>query len=372
MNPFLLNTYLSPEYFCDREVEIKTLIDNIQNQSDTAFFAQRRIGKTALIQQLFYFLRKKKTNCLYLDIYATQNLQEFTNQLANCIYSVFPPNKSIGKKFLEAIKLLRPVISFNDGTGSPQLSLDITQAKQFEKTIAQLLHFLDSQQVKTIIAFDEFQQILNYPEKNIEALLRTIIHELKNINFIFCGSNQKMMHTIFNSAKRPFYASTKNINLQKINPIIYGEFISSHFEKNKFFINNEVLDLILELTCNHTYYTQRFCHELYAEDQKDLTRESVQHTFNKILLENEGVYYQYRNLLTPSQWKLLKAIAVEEQTEHPFAQKFISTHKLGTPANVKRSIDSLLEKEMIYYQTAVEKPYYEVYDKFLMRWLQRK
>ncbi|MEY3198778.1 MAG: hypothetical protein RJA13_736, partial [Bacteroidota bacterium] len=30
----------------------------------------------------------------------------------------------------------------------------------------------------------------------------------------------------------------------------------------------------------------------------------------------------------------------------------------------------LLNKEMIFYNSSVEKPYYEVYDKFLMRWLQ--
>ena len=100
-------------------------------------------------------------------------------------------------------------------TGGPELSLDITQTKQFEKTIAQLLNFLDAQNVKVVIAIDEFQQILYYPEKNVEALLRTTIQRLKNINFIFCGSNQKMIHHIFNNSKRPFYASTKNIHLQK-------------------------------------------------------------------------------------------------------------------------------------------------------------
>jgi len=60
MNPFLINTYHSPDYFCDREEETKMLMDNILNQSNTAFFAQRRIGKTALIQHVFYHLKKKK------------------------------------------------------------------------------------------------------------------------------------------------------------------------------------------------------------------------------------------------------------------------------------------------------------------------
>jgi len=89
-----------------------------------------------------------------------------------------------------------------------------------------------------------------------------------------------------------------------------------------------------------------------------------------ILKVSEPVFYQYRNLLTDAQWKLLKAIAKAEKLEHPTAKDFIQEHKLGTPSLVTRSLQSLLNKEMIFYNSSVEKPYYEVYDKFLMRWLQ--
>ena len=34
MNPFLINNYLEPEYFCDRQTETKTLIDNLANNSN--------------------------------------------------------------------------------------------------------------------------------------------------------------------------------------------------------------------------------------------------------------------------------------------------------------------------------------------------
>ncbi|MCE9539009.1 MAG: ATP-binding protein [Bacteroidetes bacterium] len=372
MNPFLINNYLSPDYFCDRESETKTLLDNIHNQSNTVFFAQRRVGKTALIQHVFYLLKKKEITSIYIDIYATQNLKDFTNQLANSIYNIFPENKSMSKRFWEAIKLLRPIISVDEISGTPQLSLDITQNKQFEKTIPQLLHFLDVQNIKTVIAIDEFQQILNYPEKNVEALLRTSIQQLKNVHFVFCGSNQKMMHHIFNSAKRPFYASTKNITLQKIDSTIYAHFIKEQFEKHKFKINTNDIELILELSDSHTYYTQRLCHEIFANGIKTITADSILQTINHILLDNEGVYFQYRNLITPAQWNLLKAIAIEHKIEQPYAQKFMYKHNLGTSANVKRGIEALVEKEMIYYNTGVAKPYYEVYDKFLMRWLQYK
>jgi hypothetical protein len=372
MNPFLIQNYHSPEYFCDRETETATLLRNIHNRSNTAFFAQRRLGKTALIQHVFYLLTKKKTACIYLDIYATQNLKDLSNQLANCIYNTFPENKSIGLRFWEAIKLLRPVVSIDDLSGAPELSLDITQPRQFEKSIPQLLQFLDAQKIPVVIAIDEFQQILNYPEKNVEAILRSTIQQLKNVSFVFCGSDQKMMHHLFNSASKPFYGSTKNIHLQKIQYDKYSLFIKQKFDEGKMKIDMVAIDSILQLTCQHTYFTQRLCHELYSEGHKTIKLQQVSFTLHRILTESEGTFYQYRNLITGAQWNLLKAIAKEEPLLKPYAQKFIYKYQLGTSANVKRSLDALLTKEMVYYNTNAPEPNYEVYDKFLMRWLQKK
>jgi uncharacterized protein len=371
MNPFLINNYIEPRFFCDRGKETKTLLSNISNGGNTAFFAQRRLGKTALIQHTFHLLGKKKTECIYLDIYATQNLGEFTNQLAGSIYKVFPENKGIGKKFLEAIRLLRPVITFDENTGGPELTLDITKPRQFEKTIPQLFQFLDAQNRKVVVAIDEFQQILEYPENNVEALLRTVIQQLRHVNFIFCGSNQRMMHQIFHSSKRPFYASTMNINLGKIPHSYYTTFIQRHFEQNRIKISPSCIELLLEITMGHTYYTQRLCHDVFATAKNNVTEDLVHQTFNRLLKDNEGVYFQYRNLLTSGQWQVLRAIASEEKVTQPYSSKFINTHELGTPATVKRALEALIEKEMIFHQGAIENPYFELNDKFLMRWLQR-
>jgi len=49
---------------------------------------------------------------------------------------------------------------------------------------------------------------------------------------------------------------------------------------------------------------------------------------------------------------------------------FIAKYNLGSPSIVKKGMDALVKKEMILHNTGVETPYYEVYDKFLMRWLQ--
>lgn len=370
INPFLLTGYPGANYFCDREAETNLLLKNIRQNDHTAFFALRRMGKTALIQHVFDRLSKQKSiQCIYLDIYATQDLKGLTNQLANSIYSAFPQKTGIAKKFWELVKLFRPVVSIDPMSGSPELSLDIHEPKQLEKTIPQLLSFLSQQPIKTVVAIDEFQQILTYPEKNVEAILRTALQQLKNVTMIFCGSNQAMMQEIFNNAKRPFYASCKTINLQPIEPSIYTEFIDRIFKEYKRRINIDAIEDILNYTLGHTYYTQVFCNEVFQTAIKNIELAHLNEIKQKILLEREGVFYQYRNLLTPTQWNLLKAIAKEIKLYQPFNKNFIGKYNLGSSAIVKRSLEALLEKEMVYRDIAIAEPYYTVHDKFLLRWL---
>jgi predicted nuclease of restriction endonuclease-like RecB superfamily len=115
----------------------------------------------------------------------------------------------------------------------------------------------------------------------VEALLRKVMQTLKNTCFVFCGSNQRMMRELFNSAKRPFYGSTRNINLQKIDASIYASFIKKHFSKHKFKIADSNIELILELSDFHTYYTQRLCSELFAANIKHIKTEHIYQTLKK-------------------------------------------------------------------------------------------
>ncbi len=372
-NPFLVAGYRDAAHFCDREEETAILKKNIQNNINTTLFAIRRIGKTGLIHHVFNtYSKSTRVACIYVDILSSSNLKEFTNQLATVIYNRFPENKGIGKKIIQGIKSLRPLISFDSLSGTPELSFELTEAKRYETTIHQLFSFLDQQNIKIVFAIDEFQQILEYPEKNTEALLRTHIQSLKNTNFIFCGSNQKMMHEIFNSAKRPFFASCINVHLDFIDKSKYAAFIKEIFTANKRKITPASIEFILDFTCCHTFYTQFFCNYLFSAGIRQIELNDVQNVALEILKLNENTFYQYRNLLTTAQWQLLQAISKEEKLYKAHSRSFISKYKLGTSSMVSRSIEALLEKEMVFYNTSVNIPYYQTYDKFLMRWMQHK
>lgn len=369
LSPFLISGYISKEYFCDRESEFEILKENTLNGVNTTLISPRRLGKTGLIFHFFDSLKQEKdVETIYIDIYSSLNLDDFIRLLAEAILEKFPEKTSFGKKFLTLIKSFRPRLTFDSISGSPQIEFNFQSQNDKEFTLKQLLLFLDKQETKIIIAIDEFQQIVNYPEKNIEAILRTYIQQLKNTCFIFSGSQAHILSEIFLNSKRPFFSSTQFINLDKIEMSKYKEFIQFHFSQGDRVISEECIDYILDWTKGYTFYTQSLCNKVYRHKKIDLDKIKLECI--ELVKEKEPSFFQYRNLLTPNQWKFLIALAKEEEVVQIYSNDFLNKYNLGNPSSAKRIVNSLLEREMILERNNKEGNLYTIYDIFLMRWLQ--
>lgn len=371
LSPFPVTGYSGPEYFCDRAKETEKIIGALQGKRNLTLFSLRRIGKTGLIQHVFNRLSKKKNMItIYVDLLHSQSLGDFINELSTAIIQAVPERSSFGKGFLKLIKSLRPVITYDQLTGQPQVSIEISNAREKENTLHTLIGFLNSRIENIVIALDEFQQISNYPETNTEAFLRGEIQKLKNTSFIFSGSQQHLLISMFTEAKRPFFASTQILKLEKIDPDVYAGFIMKKFARINNVSKSDIYK-ILDWTKCHTFYTQFVCNRLYLI-VKEKGKVDINALFYEILKESEPVFFHYRDLLTAAQWQLLLAVAKKGRLYKPLAKDFIEKNKLGIPASVRRSLEALLSKEMVYKEvdTAGES-FYEVYDVFLSRWLER-
>ena len=373
-NPFVIRSYKSKKLFCDREQELAGLLKNCKNDVDTTIISLRRMGKTGLIYRLFDEIKSKRLDIspIYVDIYASRSLSDFIKLMSEAILRIFPERSSFGKKFMEFMKALRPLITFEPITGEPQIQITYQSVQEKEHTLKGLLDFLDKQGKRILVAIDEFQQIREYPEPNMEELLRTYIQPLKNVNFVFCGSKKHMMADIFINAKKPFYSSTKFIALDRISEESYFKFIKHNFVSNGKKITPDAIKFILEWTRRHTFYTQSLCNTIYSEQNNDITVESVKKACLQTLQTNESIYLQYRQLLTENQWNFLIAVAKEQQVRQITSKKFISDYGIGTPASAKRIHKALCDKELLVENTTKEGVSYSVYDVFFSRWLERE
>lgn len=369
-NPFLIAGYHSPEYFCDRERETELMMNALENERNVTLIAPRRMGKTGLIKNVFYELKKQKTDIstFYLDIYSTQNLTDFVQLLASTVIGELD---SISQKTLNRIgvflKSCRPTLSFDEITGQPQIGIDMVPNKE-EATLKEIFEYLQASDRKCYIAIDEFQQIGEYPEKGVEALLRSYIQFLPNIHFIFAGSKQHVMQEMFLSAKRPFYQSTQIISIERIEEKKYYHFAAAFFAKQGRTLDKETFTTLYNEFEGHTWYIQAILNRLYGYNKKELNVKLVNQAIEEIISES---VYPYQTLLaaySSGAIKLLKAIAKEKVATAVNSGNFITKYKLKAASSVNVALKTLINKELVY--KAAEG--YTIYDRFMAIWLRRQ
>lgn len=373
-NPFIFRAYKSKELFCDREKELEKLLENSLSGADTTLISQRRIGKTSLIYRLFDEIKRQKLPIIpiYVDIFATRSLEDFVKTLSEAIVTAVSEKSSLGKRFSKFIKSLRPIISYDPLTAAPQVQLTLQSGEDRTQTLRGLLTFLDSQDEKILLAIDEFQQIREYPEGNVEALLRTIVQTLNNVTFLYCGSKRHMMLDIFGKESNPFYRSTEFLTLHKLDTEVYADFIKGLFSARGKELELDALDLILSWTRGHTYFTQRLCHTVFNMAKRRVDVELVKEAAAQILQADAFVFGQYQQLLTAGQWNFLIAVAKEGAVSQVSSRQFLRRYHLGNPSSVQRSVQSLIEKNFIDDTVVDGDTVYSLNDVFLSRWLETK
>ena len=370
INPFITFGYESAEYFCDRKEETLQMITQLVNGNHIALISPRRMGKTGLIQHCFAQPEMSGDYYTFLiDIYATKNLQDFVYQLGNHIIKRL---KNRGQaaidRFLQIVTSLRTGISF-DGQGNPSWNIGIGDIKSATFTLDEIFSYLQSADRPCIVAIDEFQAISNYPEDNIEALLRTHVQRCRNATFIFSGSQQHMMSEMFSSPARPFYQSVSMMFLKPVKLERYEEFAKRFFNQFGKDIDDGVVKEIYDCFDGTTWYLQKMLNQLFSMTPSGgkATLEDVEKAEQEIILQNEEAYKDTLYQLTIRQRDILLAVGKERKATHITSGAFVKKHHLTSASSVQKSIAILITKQLLTHHQGT----YEVYDKFFGKWLSK-
>lgn len=370
-NPFIISGYVAPQYFCDREVETSTLTKFIENGNNVALISTRRLGKTGLIKNYFEqeFI-KEKYNTFFIDIYSTKTLREFVYALSKEILKVLKP---LGKKAIEqfwnSVKSLQAGINF-DPFGNPTFGLQLGDIRYSETTLDEIFAYLESSSKPCIVAIDEFQQITNYPESNVEAILRTHIQQCKNSYFIFAGSQRHIMGNMFTSPSRPFYQSVSMIHLEPIDIDKYVEFAKLQFNNYGKDIDEQVIINCYNKFDGITWYIQKMLNTLFFMTEKGETCNTsiIDSALQNILESMDYVYSEMLFRLSDKQKELLLAINNDNVATNITSSDFIKGHNLVSPSSVQSAIKILLEKDFVTFEQGT----YRLYDRFLNIWLKER
>lgn len=369
VNPFICQGYESPEYFCDRIEETKIMTSTLYNGRNITLISPRRLGKTGLIWNTFHHIKSENKDaiCIYIDIFPTKSQSEFVRILGTAVLNeTLSKSKMLGKKMLEMLGSLRPVLGVDALTGMPNVTLNVDPT-QSEMTIRNIFTYLNKIQREVFIAIDEFQQINEYPESGTEAMLRSYIQFSHNIHFVFSGSKKHLMSEMFTSPQRPFYQSTDILNLAPLNEETYYQFANNFFETNKGGLDREVFRELYDTYDGYTWYVQSVLNRLYEKFRTVSSSTQLRETILNVVESKKPQYESLVMFLTDNQFSLLRAVAKERVAEQPMGKEFIKKHGLSGSSSVKTALDVLCEKELLYRMPEG----YIVYDRFMNQWLQR-
>lgn len=371
-NPFVTNGYAGPEYFCDRVEETALLTNLLTNGNNVALMSPRRVGKTDLMKHCFQQDDVRDNYyCFIIDIYATNSLRDFVNMFGKSILEALKPKgRKVWEPFLSTLLSVRSEISF-DINGNPVWGLGVGSMTPPQTTLDEIFAYLRSADKHCLVAIDEFQQILYYTDRNVEAALRTQIQQCPNANFIFAGSQRHLMSEMFLSPARPFYQSVVPMSLYPISLERYWAFANPQFAKNG---NRQVTYKVVETVYQRfegiTANVQRMMNMLYMLTPKGETCDidMIDRAIDTYLQLSSEYYAELLRQMPEKQRNVFLAIAAEGRVKSISGGKFAHKYHLPSASSVVSAVKGLLEKDFI---TQTDNVYY-VYDRFFQLWLEKQ
>ncbi len=361
-NPFVLVGYSGPEYFCDRERETQKLVSWLENGSNVTLMAPRRYGKTGLIHNVFHHL-PNGFRSVYLDIYSTKSLAEFTRAFASAVVgAVDSPLEKTLSVVARFFKSCRPTVTPQED-GLPKFSFDVAPSMA-EATLGEAFAYLKDCGGNLVVAIDEFQQILDYPEKGTEALLRAYVQDVPQVRFVFAASQQHLMGEMFATAKHPFYNSTDLMSLPAIDVARYAAFAERFFVADGKPFDREAFRALYDRFDGVTWYVQRVLNGLWVAGEGLSRAEQGEAVIADLVADRVLVFRDLYESQNEVAQKLLPQIAAARVVAEPTAQAFLSTCGLSA-SSVRSALSDLCARELVYRSEAG----YLVYERLFGEWL---
>lgn len=345
-NPFVVRGYRAPEFFCDRERETEKLLSAFANDRNVTLLAPRRYGKTGLIRNAFHRAPDDWTT-VYADVYATSDLREFTQVLANAVAgsldTVAEKAVSAAAKFFKSV---RPTITPTESGG---LSFSFSVEKRdAEATLDGIFDYIASKDRRVVVAIDEFQQILEYPEKGTEAMLRSRIQFLQNANFVFAGSRHHLLGEMFTSPRRPFYQSTDVLSLDVIPADRYEDFAGRFFRDARRPFSAGAFASLYRRFDGVTWYLQSVLNRVWGEGGGLASEADVDAAVRGLVEDRSLTFHDLLAAQSGVGRALLKAVAAERVVPEITASAFLRKHGLSAPSSVRTAVPALLKRDLLY------------------------
>jgi hypothetical protein len=339
--------------FTGRSAETRRLKANFEAGINSILISPRRWGKTSLVDHVCRQFVDNDIITVRLDIFGCKTEYDFYNMLAVAVLKQTASKVQLWMdEARDFLARLTPKIGIPiDPTSEISVSLGITPETHTPEEILNLVETIATRKKRHIVVcIDEFQQVGEFDNtKEVQAKLRSVWQHHHYTSYCLYGSKRHMMSKIFLNRSMPFYQFGDLLWLQKIPTNDWMDYIISHFETAGKHISEQMVERICETVDNYPSYVQHLALILlnHLPQGGSVTEDMMPSAISELISTNEALYMQQVEPLSGYQMNLLKAIVSGIHSGYN-EKRVRSMFDLGSPSNMVRLRDALIERDLVY------------------------
>ncbi|MBI4211778.1 MAG: ATP-binding protein [Deltaproteobacteria bacterium] len=368
-NPFFFRELPLEAPFCDRERELHELTRYAEGKANIVLFSPRRFGKTSLVKHVQQKLAERGYITLYADLFGVSSIDDVAARLAKAVFEITHKKESIFQKAIRFIQAFRPVLN-PDPLGGVSLSVETTSQRKvgielLEEMLVSLGTFAESVEGKLHVVLDEFQEIVELKEaRSCEGILRSHIQR-HPFSYFFVGSRRRVLLSMFNEKKRPFFQSAINYELSALPHDDLILFLEQMFQQGGKPCSQAIAASIAQEVDHHPYYAQKLSFFLYELSEEKIAQGDLAKAMRRLIESERPVFEALLQGLAPKQIALLEAIA-RDPTTSLFSLEYMKKHELGSTGGVQGALKRLHLLDLVEQDDAKR---WSVVDPIFCRWL---
>jgi hypothetical protein len=323
------------------------------------------MGKTSLLCETVRQL--KRYRMLYVDLLEIKTADDLCKRMVKAVIAL-EQQAGFMERILKTLAHLRPVVSLDPLTGQPSVSVDAGVRLKPDSLDGILDLVREShQRNRLVVAFDEFQDILNLPDsKETLAVLRSKIQFHRDIPYVFAGSVRNQMGEIFTDPESAFFKSAIAVDVGPLDREAFAEFLAGKFALGKRTVSNEVLARIITLAENVPGDVQELCEALWETTgyRSAIDAGRIGPALELIYARESKGYEAALVQLTGQQLKCLIGLA-RLGGKAPLSAAFIQGVGIAGSASIKKALNRLVQLKVVYRHEGE----YKFVNPFFKAWL---
>jgi len=346
---FPLGGPVSEKDIVDREDFLVSLGTRLSEDHSIMLAGPRRIGKTSLALEVLRRLKIKDNYVAFVDLFRYNTKRELALAIIDAclenrsgISRTTVAMKEGLKKITGAAKLTAKVQDLEVAFGLPGESRSDDELLTYALQLPEILAKKDKKHI--VVVFDEFQEIIRIAGEDILKIMRSYFQRQEGVAYLFLGSKEGMMNTIFADKRQAFYRFATILPIPPIPTEAWKEYLSRKFLEQRIAVNDSSISEILVFSGGHPQDTMLLCSEVYyallEAGEENLTLDFVRTGYTRALLT-----------LSPVFDELLDELGKTTNIRHVLIGLAKGSHVYsgykGNPNEIKRAIDMLLEKAVI-------------------------